>query len=127
LGLEAHDGRCRGGAEDKAEVAKSTGQGGRLNDSRGNKDSRAESKQALCIKPLGQKKAKGGNLQRSVVSITSYRCRLLDPDNLCVKYHIDAIRLAEIIKDDTAEDIEIILRQVKTKTRKEEKTIIEVE
>ena len=62
-----------------------------------------------------------------MVSITSYRCRLLDPDNLCIKFHIDAIRYAKIIKDDTAEDIEIILRQVKTKTRKAEKTIIEIE
>lgn len=98
-----------------------------MNDSRGNKDSCAESKQALRIEPLAAQEAQGGDIQRSVVSITSYRCRLLDPDNLCIKFHIDAIRYAKIIKDDTAEDIEIILRQIKTKTRKEEKTIIEIE
>jgi len=67
-----------------------------VNDSRGNKDSRAESKQALRIEPLAAEEAQGGDIQRSVVSITSYRNRLLDPDNLCVKYHIDAIRLAKI-------------------------------
>ena len=82
---------------------------------------------AIIIGAVGKEEAEGRYIQRNLVRITSYRCRLLDPDNLCVKYHIDAIRLAKIIKDDTAEDIEIILRQVKTKTRKEEKTVIEVE
>ena len=75
--------------------------------------------------PLGAEETKGQDTRRRV-KISSYRVRLLDPDNMCVKYHIDGLRYAGIIKDDTAEDIEIFVHQQKVAKRKEERTEIEV-
>ena len=78
---------------------------------------------------MGEEEAQGRDFQRNLVRITSYRCRLLDPDNLAggCKYAIDAIRKAKVIKDDREKDIRLEIFQVKVKTRKEEKTVIEVE
>jgi hypothetical protein len=87
----------------------------------------SEPKSALWIEPLEQEEDEGGNLRRSRISITSKRIRLLDPDNLCVKYIIDALRYCEVIQDDTTKEIEVYIKQEKVKKRKEEKTIIEVE
>ena len=69
----------------------------------------------------------GGDFCRRRIRITSKRCRLLDPDNLCVKYIIDALRYTKVIKDDTTKEIEVFIKQEKVKTRKEEKTVIEIE
>ncbi len=82
----------------------------------------------VVVGPLGKAEAEAGNLPRNLVRIISHRCRLLDPDNLVggCKYAIDALRYAGVIKDDREEDIKLEVFQVKTKTRKEEKTIIEV-
>jgi len=87
----------------------------------------SEPKSALWIEPVEQEEDEGGNLRRSRIRITSKRCRLLDPDNLCCKYIIDALRYCKVIKDDTTKEIEVYIKQEKVKTRKEEKTIIEVE
>ena len=83
-------------------------------------------KSALWIEPVEQEEDERGNLRRSRIRITSKRCRLLDPDNLCVKYIIDALRYCQVIKDDTTKEIEVFIKQEKVKKRKEEKTIIEV-
>ena len=98
-----------------------------MNDS--DRDSResAEPKSALWIEPMGEEEDEGGDFRRSRIRITSVRNRLLDPDNLCVKFIIDALRHCKVIKDDTTKEIEVFIRQEKVKTRKEEKTIIEVE
>jgi len=87
----------------------------------------AEPKSTVRDEPLEPKKAKGENIPRRVVSIVSFRCRLLDPDNLCPKYFIDALRYAKVIEDDTPDKIEIVMRQEKVKRRTEERTEIEVE
>ena len=83
---------------------------------------------AIIIGAVGKEEAEGRYLQRNLVRITSYRCRLLDPDNLAggCKYAIAAIRRAKVIKDDTTKQIEVFIKQEKVKKRKEEKTIIEV-
>ena len=98
-----------------------------MNDS--DRDSResAEPKSALWIEPMEPQEDEGGNIRRSRIRITSKRCRLLDPDNLCVKFIVDALRHCSVIKDDTTKEIEVYIKQVKVKTRKEEKTIIEIE
>ena len=98
-----------------------------MNDS--DRDSResTEPKSALWIEPVDAEEAQGGNFRRRRIRITSKRCRLLDPDNLCVKYIVDALRYCKVIKDDTTKEIEVFIKQEKVKTRKEEKTIIEVE
>ena len=75
--------------------------------------------------PLGAEETKGRDTRRRV-TVTSYRVRLLDQDNLCIKYHIDGLRYAGVIRDDTTEDIEIFVHQQKVATRKEERTEIEV-
>ncbi len=75
--------------------------------------------------PLGAEEVEGCDPRRRV-TVTSYRVRLLDQDNLCIKYHIDGLRYAGVIRDDTTEDIEIFVHQQKVATRKEERTEIEV-
>lgn len=83
-------------------------------------------KQTVLNAPLGAEETKGRDT-RSRVKISSYRVRLLDPDNMCVKYHVDGLRYAGIIRDDTTNDIELFVRQFKVKTRQEERTEIEIE
>ncbi len=52
--------------------------------------------------------------------------KLLDKDNLYggVKWACDALRYAGLIKEDTAESIELIVTQTRVKTRKECGTLI---
>ena len=56
-------------------------------------------------------------LQTAALSITSYRKRLLDPDNLMggCKPYIDALKTAGIIVDDRPENVELTVKQVKSK------------
>ena len=98
-----------------------------MNDS--DRDSResAEPKSALWIEPMEPEEDEGGDFCRRRIRIISKRCRLLVTDNLCVKYIIDALRYTKVIKDDTTKEIEVYIKQEKVKTRKEEKTIIEIE
>lgn len=63
---------------------------------------------------------------RCQIRITSVRSRLCDPDNLCGKYFVDALRYAGIIPDDRAQDIEYTIRQRKRGRLEEEHTEIEV-
>lgn len=64
---------------------------------------------------------------RCLVRVTSYRCgQLCDPDNLAAKYFVDSLRYSGIIADDRPQDIDYQVRQIRVKTRKEEKTEIEL-
>jgi len=83
-------------------------------------------KQTVRYGALAKKKGKGGNSARSVVSITSCRVRLLDPDNLTPKYFIDSLRYAGIIHDDREADIIYQITQEKVEKKDQEKTIISV-
>jgi hypothetical protein len=69
---------------------------------------------------------KAENPKRHVVSITSYRARLLDPDNLCPKYFIDFLRYCGAIPDDREEDIILEIKQEKVAHRAQEKTVIQI-
>ena len=60
------------------------------------------------------------------VKITSYRCRLLDPDNLCPKFLIDALRYQHLITDDSPEHIILEVRQQKVARKPEEGTLVEI-
>ena len=66
---------------------------------------------------------------RPVVRITSYRCRLLDPDNLAggCKPLIDSLRYAGFIHGDSPQEIVFIPEQVKVANRKEERTTVDIE
>jgi len=75
--------------------------------------------------PLVKDEAKAQDTRRHV-TVSSYRVRLCDPDNLCVKPFIDGLRYCGVINDDTTNHITITVQQFKVKTRKEEKTVINV-
>jgi Holliday junction resolvase RusA-like endonuclease len=66
--------------------------------------------------------------QRTNLRITRYSCRPLDCDNYAggCKPALDQLRYAKLIRDDSPEDIEVDFRQVKVKTKKEERTEIEI-
>jgi hypothetical protein len=73
---------------------------------------------------LGASKDQTQGPGRRVLRITVYRSRLLDPDNVVPKYEIDALRYAGIIADDSAAHVEVVTRQVKVGSKKEEGTEI---
>ena len=75
---------------------------------------------------LAENKGEENSTGRIRVRITSRRNRLLDPDNLCPKYFIDALRYCGALPDDKEADIDLSCRQEKV-PRKEEETLIEVE
>lgn len=79
----------------------------------------------VCNGTLAKKETKRRHTLRSV-TVSSYRARLCDPDNLCVKPFIDALRYCGVISDDTSMHVAITIKQYKVKTRKEERTEIEV-
>lgn len=61
------------------------------------------------------------------VRVTSFRVRLLDPDNLCPKYFIDCLRYANCIRDDRQQDITLEVRQEKVESKLLERTEIVIE
>lgn len=77
--------------------------------------------------PMGQEAGEAGDTKSVHVSVTSYRRRVIDPDNLCPKYFIDCLRYAGIITDDTAEAITLTVTQQKVPTKEAEKTVISIE
>lgn len=76
--------------------------------------------------PLGSPQAQAAYSGRIGVRIVSRRCRLLDPDNPCPKFHIDALRYLGLIRDDRPQDIALTVEQEKVGTKAEECTIIEL-
>lgn len=73
---------------------------------------------------LAKDKGKEGHPKRCKIVIVSYRKRLIDPDNLCGKFHIDALRYCGVIEDDTAKHVVIEMSQEKVK--RDERTEIEI-
>jgi hypothetical protein len=61
------------------------------------------------------------------VRITSYRRRLLDPDNLTAKWFLDACRYARLIRNDRPEDITYEVGQEKVARKEEERTEVVIE
>ena len=88
--------------------------------------SRAVPEPAVCDEPVAAEKGKAENPTRRLVSIKSFRCQLLDPDNPCPKYFIDALRYAGAILNDRDQDITLQVSQVKVPNRKQERTEIEI-
>lgn len=88
--------------------------------------SRAESERTVLDGAVGSAKGKEGHPTRHAVSVTSYRVRSVDPDNLCSKYFIDALRYAGTLHDDRPEDIDYSINQKKVAKKAQEKTLITV-
>ena len=65
---------------------------------------------------------------RTTLVITRRSCSLLDADNFAggCKPLIDQLRYAKLIEDDDPATIEILFRQVKVQTKKEEMTTVEI-
>lgn len=82
--------------------------------------------QIVRHEPLAKVKRAPENTPRFFIRIESRRLRLLDPDNLCPKYFIDAAKYAKLIPDDTAADIRFTINQVKVKKKDHECTVIEI-
>jgi hypothetical protein len=73
-------------------------------------------------------KGEGPRKARTTLVITRHACSLLDADNYAggCKPLIDQLRYAKLIEDDDPETVEILFRQVKVKTKKEEMTTVEI-
>lgn len=73
---------------------------------------------------LAKGNGKKENTGRIHIRLTARRKRLIDPDNLIFKYHIDCLRYAGAIPDDREGDVTIETHQ--EKTRGQEETLIEL-
>lgn len=89
------------------------------------KTSRTLLEPPVCHGPLAAPEGEARNPGRFLVSITSFRTRLLDPDNLAGKYFLDCCRYAKLIPGDRQEDIEYSIRQIKV-PKGQERTEIEI-
>jgi hypothetical protein len=69
-----------------------------------------------------------GSTGGSVVLVfTSYRVKLCDPDNLEIKFVVDALRYCHLIRNDSPKDIaEIRVRQVQVPHFSDEHTEIKI-
>lgn len=88
--------------------------------------SSGERESSVLNRPHGTPERKAGYAGRCAVRVTSYRKRLSDPDNLCAKYFVDALRYAGVLYDDRQIDIDFSIRQNKVKEESQEKTLIEI-
>ncbi len=77
---------------------------------------------------LAKGKGKDKGAERIILSYTSYRQRLLDPDNLAggTKFLTDALRYCGAIPDDQEHQIDLRFAQKKVETKAQEKTLIEI-
>lgn len=76
---------------------------------------------------LAAPQAESRNPDRVFVRVTSIRKRLLDPDNLCEKYHLDCCRYAGLIRGDTEAEISLKTDQRKAAKGEEERTEIQID
>lgn len=62
------------------------------------------------------------------ITIISYRCRLADSDGISAKAAIDGLVHCGVLRDDSPEFVkEVRFKQVKVKTKEDQKTVIEIE
>jgi len=86
-----------------------------------------EPKRPVRDEPLAKGEGEKENPNRVRIRVISLRRRLIDPDNLCPKYHVDCLRYAGFIRNDTAHDVILEVSQRKVQSRADECTIIEIE
>jgi hypothetical protein len=77
--------------------------------------------QVVCDGTVATSQGEGCNATRIAVRIVAFRCRLLDPDNLCPKYIIDGLRYAGLLPDDRPQDIALEVAQEKANSASEER------
>lgn len=84
------------------------------------------SQRPVWDEPLAAQTGKAKGTGRFRVSITSFRKRLIDPDNLCAKALVDCCRYAGLIPADTPDCIDYSIRQTKIRKGEEERTEVEI-
>jgi hypothetical protein len=77
-------------------------------------------------RPLATAQAQAGHSGKYLVRVVSFRCRLLDEDNLCEKYHVDGLRYAGLLPSDAPGCCRIETTQQKVRTKAEERTEITI-
>lgn len=75
---------------------------------------------------LGAGEVQAPSPGRYVVRFTSVRKRLIDEENLCSKFHTDALRYARILHGDNPAQAHIIVTQRQTTEGEEEHVTIEI-
>jgi len=75
---------------------------------------------------LAAPQVEGPDTAQFLVRVTSFRRRLLDEDNLAVKFHVDCCRYAGLIPSDAPSQTHIEVRQEKVKGKDDERTEIEI-
>ena len=76
--------------------------------------------------PLAPRQVQKGRARKILVSVTSYRRKLADPDGLCEKYFLDCCKYAGFIPDDSPTEIELVTKQKKVSKGEPEETVIEL-
>jgi hypothetical protein len=72
--------------------------------------------------PLRSQEAAFKYSGRCIVRVKVFRKRLADPDGNCPKWHIDAIRMSRLIRDDSAKEVDYYFDgQEKVQTEAEER------
>lgn len=79
-----------------------------------------------CHAPLEAKEVQRSDGKRFLVSVTSFRKRLIDPDNLAAKYHLDLCRYSGALPDDSPDHIEFKVSQQKVNKGEAERTEITI-
>lgn len=75
-----------------------------------------------CVshEPLAKNQVKEKHTGRYVISIVAVRKRLLDTDNLCSKFHTDALRYSSAVSSDAPDKTTITTTQRKCTKEEEE-------
>lgn len=93
----------------------------------GGKAPSSEPEQRHRNAPHADSAPKASHPRKRIVRITCFRVREQDPDNGVYKWHIDAIRRAGLLDDDTSKAMRLEIQpEVKVDTFKEERTEIEI-
>lgn len=93
----------------------------------GGQPSGAVAKQHPRSSLQGSSQNKTRHPRKCLVRVTCYRVRKQDPDNGVYKFHIDALRHAGLVDDDTADAIDLQVSQQKVQSRADERTEITIE
>ena len=86
----------------------------------------AKLERPACDAALGPAQAQGRDPSRVLIRVTSIRKRLLDEDNIAVKYFVDCCRYAGIIREDNPGEAKIEAAQRKAEKGEEEATLAEI-
>ena len=99
-----------------------------MNGKNNNNRKRSPTKLECCIgdESLGASETEKRDTERAIIRVESVRTRLIDEDNLCEKYHVDACRYAGLLHSDDPGQTQIKVSQRKAQKGEQERVIIEI-